>query len=157
MDYAGLASSISSEVNSLNNFIEGINASSLDAIWSGDAHDALTQNLQTAITKIKEQNTNALKLADALNNLQTYKNNKENLANLTRTYNSLDSRENSSQRNSLYKQINSLQTQNVSLKASINSALGSISSVSTQFEVINYDASSNSTYKDYTNGISELV
>lgn len=156
MDYGAIASDIRASVNSLNS--EEIKSLEFDAIWSGKVHDSLTNNLTLAVSNIEKQKKSANTFADALDKLQKYKDNKEKIESLTTTLNNTaDIPENASTRKSLISQINQLTTDNVSLKSSIESLLGTISSVGTEFDVITYDASEGEDYKGYVVDLYDML
>lgn len=140
MNYSSAASSISSALKPIGQVISSINGLSFDAIWSGKAHDTLTKNLQTSIDKIKKQQSDVTTYTNALEQLQQYKDNKEKMETLRREFLSLNDEEDAAQKAQISSSITSLDTANNELKSNIVNALKSISSVSTEFSVVNYTA-----------------
>lgn len=138
MDYSSVARSISTNLKPFTSVVSKINGLSFDGTWSGDAHDTLTKNLKTTLDKIKKQQDAINTYIGALEDLQTYKDNKEKIESLKSEYNGLDSEKYASRRNQISGEISSLENTNTSLKSSIQSSLKSISSVSTEFSLVNY-------------------
>lgn len=149
MSYTAIASSIKSNAKSLNTGSTAIKNISFDSIWSGDAHDKLTSNLKNVLAKIAKINESINSFSGALENLETYKNNKEQITKLTNEKNSLDtnSENYNSRKNTLTSQINSLTEKNRTLKSSINSAISGISSISSELNLVN--STPDNGYKEY--------
>lgn len=156
MSYSSIAQNIRNKVDLLNLSISNCEGINFDTVWAGDAHANLTSNLETAFKSIKTQRDNALTLADALDDLQIYKNNVESIEDLNYSLsNTPNTPENQEAIRRYNNQISGLQTTNSTLRTSIQTAINSISSVSTQFELVNYEPSNN--YKDYAVDLSEML
>lgn len=138
MNYASVASAISSNLEPFTSVVSKITGLSFDGTWSGDAHDTLTKNLKTSIDKINKQKDALNSYISALNDLQTYKDNKEKIESLSNEFNSLDDEKNASRKNQISSTISTLENNNTTLRKSIENSLKSISSVGTEFEVVNY-------------------
>lgn len=148
MNYSSIASSIRSAISSLEQCVSGVKSISFSGVWSGDAYNNLSSNLNTSISNINTQKDESLKYADALDKLQEYKDKKETYDNLNNELNGIpNNAENASARHNLINEINSLGTSLSSLKSEIQSLLSGISSVGTEFEIINYQVSDN--YSEY--------
>lgn len=141
MSYSSIASQIRSYCSSISSICSGINSSELDSIWSGSAHDTLTNNLSIATSAMDDELSQLESFADILVKVDEYKDilkditdleSKINnwLANVTEEYN-YSSEISSAQRN-----ISSLENKKENLKKEIRTALSGISSSSTQFTVI---------------------
>jgi hypothetical protein len=76
MSYSSIASSIRSKVSLLDSALSAVKGVSFDGLWSGDAYNTQTTNLKDSLSNISKQKDLALKLADALDKLQQYKDNK---------------------------------------------------------------------------------
>ena len=148
MNYSSIASSIRSAISSLEQCVSDVKSISFSGVWSGDAYNNLSSNLNTSISNINTQKDESLKYADALDKLQEYKDKKETYDNLNNELNGIpNNAENASARHNLINEINSLGTSLSSLKSEIQSLLSGISSVGTEFEIINYQVSDN--YSEY--------
>lgn len=142
MNYSSIASTIRSNVSSLEQSISNINDISFAGIWSGDAYNNLSSNLKTSVSNINTQKETALKYADALDKLQEYKEQKETFDSLkTDLANTPNNEENASVRSDLNNKINTLGSSLSSLKTEIQSLLNGISSVGKEFEIIDYQVS----------------
>lgn len=148
MNYSSIASSIRSAISSLEQCVSDVKSISFSGVWSGDAYNNLSSNLNTSVSNISTQKDESLKYADALDKLQEYKDKKETYDNLNNELNGIpNNAENASARHNLINEINSLGTSLSSLKSEIQSLLSGISSVGTEFEIINYQVSDN--YSEY--------
>lgn len=156
MSYSSVADSIRNKVTLLDNSISSCENINFDSVWAGDAHNNLTSNLDNAFKSIKIQRDNALTLADVLDDLQIYKDNEEKIDGIKYTLSNISNTEENQETIRKYNnQISGLQTTNSSLKTSIKTAINSISSVSSQFELVTYEPSNN--YKDYAVDLSEML
>ncbi len=155
MGYSAMADKIRNNASTLEQSIARLEGISLDAVWTGEAHDELTSNLKTSISAIKTQVRNSRSLADALESVQRYKNNKSSISDLKSSLNSIpDTPENDSKRDYYRNKINSLESQNNGLKTNIEAKLG-IESVSTQFEIVIYEPSKD--YAEYVVDLADLL
>lgn len=155
MSYSSIASKINSALSSLDSKLNEIKGISFDSVWSGSAANTQITNLDKAVSQIQTQRNSLSSFAQMLEKLQQYKDNCESISNLRSRYASIPAtEENEGTRSSLKSQIHSLETTNSGLKTSINQSLGAISSVSTEMEVISYEAESS--YKEYVADIQEL-
>ena len=147
MNYTSKASSINTALSPFISAVSNIQKLSFDTVWSGDAHNTLTSNLSTSLKKIQAQRDAISVYTSALENLQMYKNNKEEIDSLRSEYLNLVGDEYESRRQQLSGKITNLENTNTNLKSSIQNSLKSISSVSAEFEVVNYTP--DNTYGDY--------
>lgn len=156
MSYSSIAENIRSKVDTLNTSISNCEEINFDSVWGGSAHNNLTSNLDSALKAIKTQRDNALNLADALDDLQIYKDNEEKIDSINYALSNISNTEENQETIRKYNnQISGLQTTNSSLKTSIKTAINAITSVSTQFELVNYEPSDN--YKEYAVDLSEML
>lgn len=156
MGYSSLAQDIKNKASMLEQSLSKIENNTLDTVWAGEAHDELTTNLKTSVKVMKDQVNNAKKLANALESLQKYKDNNESISSYRSSLNGLpDTEEYSSKRSYYRSKISTLESQNSNLKSTINSSLGGISSVSTQFSLITYQPTNS--YGEYVVDLGELL
>lgn len=156
MGYSSLAQRIRNNVSSVEQDVSKMKSVSLDSVWSGEAHDEITSNLKTSLSVLEKQIESTKQLANALDSLQKYKDNDKRIDSLRSSLNSLPNTEEYASKRSYYSnEINSLQSTNSSLKSSINSTLGYVSSVSTQFTLVDYQPSN--TYGEYVVDLNELL
>lgn len=154
MSYVEAANSIKSTADVLKSSVDKIDSSAFDSIWKGQAHDALTSKLTDSLSKIKKQQISVNRFTNAIEKIDKYKENKENIKSLRIEYdNIVDTKDNIEanrmRRMQLKNKIHNLEYLNKTLKNVIVSALNSISSVSSEYDVINYDSSQNEGYKEY--------
>lgn len=155
MDYVAKASKITSALNPVISAVSNIQGLSFDSVWSGDAHSTLTNNLNSSLKKIQAQKEAINVYTSALKDLQTYKENKEQIDSLRGEYSSLSGAENESRRQQLSSQISSLENTNTSLKTSIQSSLRSITSVSSEFKLVKYTP--DKSYGEYIVDLQEFL
>ena len=155
MDYSAAAQNIKSANKPFETMIRDIKNLSFDGIWSGSAHDTLTNNLKTSISNANAQKDAVNSFASAIEKLQAYKNNKESIEAMREQYNSLDPEKNKSQRRTIASNITNFENTNISIKSSIQSILDSITRISSQFQLVNYVPEEN--YKDYIVDLDKLV
>lgn len=156
MGYSSLAQKIRSNVSLVEQDVSAMKNVSLDSIWSGEAHDELTSNLKSSLSVLERQIESTKQLASALDSLQKYKDNDKKIDSLRSSRNSLpNTPEYDSKRNYYSSEINSLEATNSSLKSSINSSLGYVSSVSTQYTLVDYQPGN--TYGEYVVDLNELL
>ena len=144
MDYSALASKLNTDADSLESTLNTISGKkgSFNKIWSGPSHDNLMSNYDTSVSNAVTQVSNMRKLAGCLNNLQAYKDKKEERDGLqTQLNNTPNTDENAVTISRLKYQIGNLNTEIDSLKRRITSASSGFSKVSKQFSIINFDAS----------------
>ena len=77
MGYSSIASSIRNKVKSVDTALSSVKGISFTGVWSGDAYNTQSSNLNDSLNNISSQRDLAIKLADALDKLQQYKDNKE--------------------------------------------------------------------------------
>lgn len=141
MSYSSIASNIRSYCSTISTACKGINSNELDSIWSGSAHDTLTNNLATAVSNMESEISQLKEYASALEKVDKYK---EVLKDIETLNSDIQSWRNNSDPNVDYSsQIRSaeskLESKNETkkeLKSDINSVLNGLSSFSKQFEVI---------------------
>ncbi len=144
MDYSAIASKLNSAADDIESKVSVIkkSKSSLDSIWQGSAHDNLTGNLETSINNAKTEVSNLRKMAGSLNNLQAYKNKKEERERLSsQLSNTPSTEENASTISSLKSKISTLDNDLWLLKTRVEGSMNSFSGNSKQFEIITFDAS----------------
>lgn len=156
MSYSSIASSIRSKVSLLDSALSVTEAIDFSGVWSGDAYSAQSTKLKESLKSINTQKDLALKLADALDKLQQYKDNKEKIESLQRTLAGLsNTEENSSTISSLRSQISQLQTKNNTLRSDIGAIVSGFTSVSTKYEVVAYEATND--YGDYVVDLYDML
>lgn len=156
MSYSSIASSIRSKVGLLDTALSATKNISFTGVWSGDACTAQTTNLKSSLENISSQRDLALKLADALDKLQQYKDNKTKIESLQRTLSGLSNTdENASTISSLRSQISQLQTTNNSLRSDIVAIVSGFSSVSTKYDIVSYEVSTD--YGDYVVDLYDML
>lgn len=155
MSYGEKAAAIRKKCSLLEEFISVVKKVSFDSVWKGDAHDTLTTNLSTSITKLTTQRENALKLAEALEKLEKYKNNDTSINKYQNSLSGLDSENNAQEITNIKSRISSLNKENSTLKTEINSLISGIGSASSEFEVVNYEDTEN--YGDYIVDLGEFL
>ena len=141
--YSQLASQLSSSADTIEEKLNTIKGkkSSFDSIWSGAAHDKLTNNLSTAVSNGRKQVSNIRKMATSLNNLDAYQTKKEDRDDLKSQLSSLpNTEENSKAIAVLNRHIGILESDMATLKSRINTSISAISSVSKQFDLITFDS-----------------
>lgn len=155
MDYSAIASNIDSALSTIESQLNKLTGVSFASVWSGDAYNTQSNNLDTTVSNLKNEMGYLKNFSSALYKLQEYKNNKESIADLRNSYNSLsDTPENANSRSSLSSQIDSLESKNTTLKASIKSLLGSVSGISNEIELVSFEPQED--YKAYAEQISDL-
>ncbi len=164
MDYSTIANSIKEKAESMSLAANNINKSSFDSIWKGSAHDTLTSDLSKSISRINKQKSAANKFATALEKIEKYKENKKQIEELYSQLNSIvddaegkNARSNAIARRRIKDRIYNYKYLNGNLKSSINGLLNSITSVSSELEVINYDINSGAEYKEFVVDIGEFL
>lgn len=156
MGYSTIAQSIRSKASLLGEAISSIEDISFDATWAGSAHDNMVNNLETSISSLKKEKDNANIFADALEDLQIYKDNKEKITDFKNTLNGIpNTEENKDVRVKYSNQIEGLLTTNENLKKSIEVTLYSIASVGTIFELVKYEPTTD--YQEYVVDLDELT
>ncbi len=156
MGYSAIASSIRSNSETVSSVLSSTKSVSFDGVWSGDAYTSQTTNLKEALDVLNTQKELVLKLADALDKLQKYKNNKEKISSLESQLRGLeDNEENSSLISSLRSQISQLQTENNNLRSEITAIISGFSSINTKFDVVNHEVSKN--YEDYVVELADML
>lgn len=156
MVYSSIASSIRSKVKSVEMVLSNVKGISFEGIWSGDAYSTQSTNLSESLTNISLQKELALNLADALDKLQQYKDNKEKIESLQKELNNLDNNDdNTSKISSLRSQISQLQTTNNTLRSDIGAIVSGFSTTFTKYEVVNHEVSTD--YDDYVVDLADML
>ena len=128
MGYSALASSIRSNAELLSNSITAIRGLNFSSVWKGSAAESSIGTLNQAVAKLSAEQSGLNFFASILDNVQTYKDNKEKLKLLESEYNKIpDTQANYNAKMELWGQIKALHNQNIQLKESIISALSSVS------------------------------
>lgn len=142
MGYSAIASALRTKCSELESVVSETTNISLDSVWSGSAHDSMSTGLSGLISKTKSEISNVNSFASALDSLQTYKDNKEKIGELTTQLNNMpNTKEYRSSRSNLSSLINSLIASNTKLRTSIINSISGFSSVSAEVEVVSYDPS----------------
>ena len=146
MGYSAVASQLRTKCTQLSTEVSDAEAISFDSVWSGEAHDGLTSELKDLYSRTEKEISNIEKFASALDSLQKYKDTREKINELkNQLYSIPNTTENARARSNLSSSINTLQVSNNQLKANIIRTLSGFSSVSSEIEVVTYDA----TTEDY--------
>ncbi len=155
MNYASIASNITSALTSFESLTQELNSISFGSVWSGDAYNTQSKNLEKTIRKINSEITFIKSFTNALNKLQRYKDNKESIEGLRNEYNSLSNTpENSNARSNLSSRISELESTNSDLKFEINSILSIIGSLTSEVETVTYEPEKE--YQNYADQIADL-
>ena len=156
MSYSALASKIRNNASNFEQSISKVDGVSFDGVWAGDASTKLNSDLKTVITTLKKQKNYSNILADALDSLQKYKNNKEKIEGYQSDLNRLDNTEENASKRSYYREkINTLQSENSTLKSKINNSLNGFVSVSSQLSLVNYQPSNQ--YTEFVVDLHEML
>lgn len=156
MGYSSIASSIRNKAKTVDTVLSSVKGISFEGVWSGDAYSTQSTKLAESLMSISSQKELALKLADALDKLQQYKDNKEKIESLQRELNSLtDNEDNASSISSLRSQISQLQTSNNTLRSDIGAIVSGFSAVATKYEVVNHEVSTD--YDDYVVDLADML
>lgn len=81
MGYSSIASSIRTKNSAVTDSINAISNISFSGNWKGSAYESLTSKVNDLLDKLKKEQENVLKYADALDKLQKYKDNKKIISN----------------------------------------------------------------------------
>ena len=155
MDYSSIASSITSSLTEFENLAGKLKNVSFGSVWSGDAYNTQSNNLNKTVSHIQNEINYIKSFTDALNKLQEYKNNRESIAELRSKYNSLsNTEENIPVKDDIANKMSSLETSNISLRASIKNILSSIAGITNEIEVVSYVPEED--YKAYAEQIADL-
>ncbi len=156
MSYTTVAKNIRDKASKLNEVISNIERINFGSAWGGSAYTTQMNDLKSCLTALKTQRDNANKLADSLDNLQTYKDNDEKISSLNSSLRRLsDTPENQAAIASYRGQIKSLQSSNDTLKRTINSSIGGVSSSNVDIPLIDYKSSGD--YKQYVVDLDDLL
>ena len=156
MSYASIASNIKGYASTFGEGISEVKSISFDGVWSGDAYNNLSGNLKDVISKLDTQKKFLSSFIDALNKLDKYKKNNEEIARKQSTLSSLaNNEENASKISNLRSAISSLEKDNTTLKSDIKSLLAGISSISSDVEVI--DANVSKDYEGYVVDLADML
>lgn len=157
MSYASVASSLSELINSMNSHNSSIESRDIDSIWSGSAHDTLSSNLDTCVSNIKTQASYLNNFVTALNNCDKYLSEKKNKESYESDLRGLDpnSVNYSSSYSYLQSHISSCNTNMNMYKSLANSSLKSIGTISSQFEVVDFELENG--YIEYISDIGDLL
>lgn len=139
MGYSTIANRISINYNTMTSSAINIENISFEGIWSGEAYTTLNEKLKIAINKLWIQNGNLNAFSNAMNLLQTYKNNKELIDSLQIKLNNLSaSKDNDIEIENITSQIRNLTNQNNLLRSNIESLLSTIYTISPEIDPISY-------------------
>lgn len=135
MSYKDKASKISQKYTDVETSLGYVKEISFDTNWKGKAKDSLIPALKEAIEKLEKVGTSIETYVEALHELDKYKSKKESIVSLKKQYNSLpNDKSYVKKKNNLATQINSLISDNRTLRKSIVSKLNSITPVTTVIE-----------------------
>lgn len=157
MGYSAVASQLRTKCTQLSTEVSDASAISFDSVWSGEAHDGMTSDLKELFSRTETEIANIEKFASALDSLQKYKDTKNKINDLQSQLSSIpNTTENQRSRSNLSSTINALQVGNNQLKSNIIRALSGFSSISSEVEVVTYDASTED-YGQFIVDIDSLV
>lgn len=158
MNYSVVAGKINENISSLSNIISNIKAIDFGNIWSGDVYNKRSSELINVVSKMEKQKNFLSSFVSALEKLQSYQENYNEINNLNSMLDSiLDIPGNYSRRSEINISISKLRSDNESLKSSIDSLVGSIESISSELEVIKFDVNSFDSYDEYMLDITQLL
>lgn len=135
MSYKDKASKISQKYTDVTTSLGYVKEISFDDNWKGKAKESLIPALKKAIEELEKVGNSIETFVSALQELDKYKTKKESIVSLKKQYNSIPStKENVKKKNSLATQINTLISDNRTLRKSIESKLSTITPVTTIVE-----------------------
>ena len=155
MSYKEIANTIKTKLNNFVVAVTAIDYNCFDTVWQGDAHTNLKTKLKSTVDNYNIEAKQINEFILVLEQLQQYKDNKEKLTSLQSSLSNLDNTtENANTINSLKSSISSLENVNSVIKSEINKYLASFNEVSTNFEVITYEPTTD--YVDYIVDLNSL-
>ena len=142
MEYSAIASTLRTKSFELETLVSSVKSISFDSVWSGSAHDSMTTSLTDLISRTEAEISNINTFADALDSLQKYKDNREEINQLKlQYYNMPNTEENKTARANLSSLINTLTVSNTQARNTIINTISKFKAVSSEIEVVTYDAS----------------
>ena len=138
MDYGSKAGSISSSSSTFRSCINGVSSSNFNGFWSGNAHDNLTGQLDTALSGFKEVMNQVSSFSSAVSKLGEYKKCKERVEEIDSEVSNLDSVKDSSRIQSLKAEKEDKLSDMKELKAKIEAILSEITAYESQVTKISY-------------------
>ena len=142
MGYSAIASTLRTKCSDLEALVSDADSISFDTVWSGSAHDSMVTSLDDLISRTNAEIANIRTFADALDSLQKYKEHREKINQLKlQYYNMPNTEENKTARANLSSLINTLTVSNTQARNTIISTISKFGAVSSQIEVVTYDAS----------------
>ncbi len=153
MSYSQTATNGKNESTNLESTQKSIGNIAFDLIWSGSAATALVSALSNVVNKLNAERAKLSGFFDALDLLNKYKQNKEQIAKLKFQLMCIpDNEKNASERASIQSQISQLEQENQNLRTQIEGILAQVTPVGTSTTLVNYNVEFN-----YVTGISELL
>lgn len=153
MSYGQTSANGTNELSNLSTLENTISQITFDIIWRGSAHTSLTGNLNNVMKKIDAEQAKLVSYFGALNDLETYKQNKEQITKLSvRLLLLPDNKKNAEERASISSQMQSLKETNVALRKRIECVMDLITPVNSEIDTINFNVEFN-----YFTPISELL
>ena len=135
MSYKDKANKISQKYTDVTTSLAYVKEISFDENWKGKAKESLIPALKKAIEELEKVGKSIETYVSALQELDKYKTKKESIVSLKKQYNAIPStKENVKKKNNLAGQINTLISDNRTLRKSIESKLATITPVTTIVE-----------------------
>lgn len=135
MDYGSSSTSINNELTGFRTDILNLNNVSFDG-WTGSAKDSYQSSLSSNMSNLEIEFEKVSVFSELLNQVEVYKQTKEEIARLQNQYNSLPSDpEYDDDRASLSSKISTLTSENEQLKATLNAAFASFGGVGSRISV----------------------
>lgn len=149
MNYESLSSNVKDNFDEM--LTQLANVDSVSSIWSGDASNALTDDLNMAVKNITRQQENIDTFCSVLGLLEDYKANKKMIEMLKNSFENLsDKKEAEEMRKEILEKINRIRASNRNLKKNMVLILSTIEPVRPSFREVTYSVSQNNSYKEYS-------
>ncbi len=164
--YGDISKSVTTGGGTIGDSLSNIKNISFEGVWSGNAYNNLSGALENVLQRADKESTNLETFSKAMTKLQTYKENKIKIEELAREIASItipDAEEDpegaaaAAQRKAdLEAEKARLEAENKTLRADIESQLGTITAISSEIKVINFDLENYKGYIEYIEDLAEL-
>ena len=153
MDYTQTATNGNNALSNLEAINNSMRNMAFDMIWSGKAQVNLVGKLTNLLSQADAEKSKLNSYFGALNDLELYKQNKENINSLSaKLYFIPDDEKHSGERSAIISQIQELKNKNAELKSKIESVMSSINSIGSAVNLVSYDVNFN-----YITDVNELL
>ncbi len=150
----------------ITNSLSNIKNISFEGVWSGNAYNNLSGALENVLSRANKESDNLETFSQAMTKLQTYKENKIRIEELAREIASIvipDSEEDpdgaaaaAEKKRALEAEKTRLETENKVLRTEIESLLATITAISSEIKVINFNLENYKGYIEYIEDLAEL-